>query len=127
MPWVEPEHAPEPEPEAAAEPEEPHAFEPPAAPAPAETGGEAWDSFEPHLVPLGDFTGAGAGTAPAASPQDAALAASLAGVADRLEAAARALRERPAAFLAGGGDDPLELLLAGFALGYLQGNREGNG
>ncbi len=48
-------------------------------------------------------------------------------VADRLEAAARALREDPDAFLRGRAGDPLHLLLAGFVLGYRQGRETGNG
>lgn len=43
-------------------------------------------------------------------------------VAERLESLARTLRsESPAALLARGGGDPLELLVVGFALGYAQG------
>lgn len=51
----------------------------------------------------------------------------LAAVADRLEAIARALRTGPEELLSGAGRDPLELLLAGFALGYAQGRAAGEG
>lgn len=44
-------------------------------------------------------------------------------VAERLEAAARALRTDPGGFLATHHDDPLALLIAGYALGYRQGSR----
>lgn len=46
-------------------------------------------------------------------------------VADRLEAIARALRDDPASFLAGGSGDALGLLVTGFVLGYGHGRREG--
>ncbi|HEX7240919.1 MAG TPA: hypothetical protein VF263_11675 [Longimicrobiaceae bacterium] len=66
------------------------------------------------------------------APEDAsgdaepAMAGALAEVADRLEGIARALRERPGEVLAGGADrDPLELLVAGFVLGYAQGRGRG--
>jgi hypothetical protein len=45
-------------------------------------------------------------------------------VADRLEAIARALRDDPAAFLAGGSGDALGLLVTGFVIGYRQARRE---
>ena len=45
-------------------------------------------------------------------------------VADRLETIARALRDDPAAFLAGGSGDALGLLVTGFVLGYGHGRRE---
>lgn len=59
--------------------------------------------------------------APAQAPAaPAELSAALGEVAGRLEAIARALRDDPARFLAGGGDagDPLGLLVTGFVLGY---------
>jgi hypothetical protein len=62
--------------------------------------------------------------APAAAPEaapapSAALAGAFDDVAARLESIAHALRDDPQAFLsgAGGGGDPLSLLVAGFALG----------
>lgn len=45
-------------------------------------------------------------------------------VADRLESIARALRDDPSAFLAGGTGDALGLLVTGFVLGYGHGRRE---
>lgn len=44
-------------------------------------------------------------------------------VAERLEEAARALRSDPGGFVAAHHDDPLALLIAGYALGYRQGGR----
>ncbi|HEX8675020.1 MAG TPA: hypothetical protein VF710_24175 [Longimicrobium sp.] len=46
-------------------------------------------------------------------------------VADRLESIARALRDDPGSFLAGGSGDALGLLVTGFVLGYGHGRREG--
>jgi hypothetical protein len=58
-------------------------------------------------------------------PVAAADAAGYGEVADRLEAIARALRDDPGSFLAGGSDDALGLLVTGFALGFGQGRRGG--
>jgi hypothetical protein len=61
-------------------------------------------------------------SAPAPSARvDAALADALAGVAERLERLAGTLRERPGELLSGGSTDPLDLLVAGYALGLAQG------
>ncbi len=63
--------------------------------------------------------------APATQPVAAADAAGYGEVADRLEAIARALRDDPGSFLAGGSGDALGLLVTGFVLGYGHGRREG--
>ncbi len=44
-------------------------------------------------------------------------------MAARLEEIARELRERPDRLLAGGGDDPLALLVTGYVLGYSHARR----
>lgn len=61
--------------------------------------------------------------APATHTVAAADAAGYGEVADRLEAIARALRDDPAAFLAGGSGDALGLLVTGFVLGFEQARR----
>ncbi len=62
----------------------------------------------------------------ASGDAEPAVSGAFAEVADRLEGIARALRERPGEVLAGGADrDPLELLVAGFVLGYAQGRGRG--
>lgn len=67
---------------------------------------------------------AAAGVAP--GDVEPALAGALGEVADHLERISRALRESPGEVLGGGaGRDPLELLVAGFVLGYAQGQRRG--
>ena len=62
--------------------------------------------------------------APATSLIAASDAAGYGEVADRLEAIARALRDGPGSFLAGGSGDALGLLVTGFVLGYGHGRRE---
>jgi hypothetical protein len=74
----------------------------------------AWESFT---------SSSAAAESPAAQPASAASPAAgggFAGVAERLEGIARALRDDPGAFLSGaqGGGDPLALLVAGFVLGW---------
>jgi hypothetical protein len=56
---------------------------------------------------------------------DAAAAEALAEVAGRLERIARTLRDDPGDLLAGGSADPLDLLVAGYALGLAQGRAQG--
>jgi hypothetical protein len=56
---------------------------------------------------------------------DAALGDALAGVAARLERLAETLRERPGDLLSGDSSDPLDLLIAGYALGLAQGRARG--
>jgi hypothetical protein len=73
---------------------------------------------------------AAAGDAPAAAPagvvaMDAAAAEALAELAGRLERIARTLRDDPGDLLAGGSADPLDLLVAGYALGLAQGHAQG--
>jgi SAM-dependent methyltransferase len=58
---------------------------------------------------------------------DAALVDALAGVAERLERLAGTLRERPGELLSGDSTDPLDLLVAGYALGLAQGRSRSPG
>ncbi|HLL45927.1 MAG TPA: hypothetical protein VK399_04440, partial [Longimicrobiaceae bacterium] len=78
---------------------------------------EAESAFPGEAAPV-----SAADAGPAALAEGTADA--MAEVAERLEGIARRLREQPAEVLAGGGGrDPLELLVTGFALGYAQGRR----
>lgn len=63
--------------------------------------------------------------APATQPVPASDAPVYGEVADRLESIARALRDDPGSFLAGGSGDALGLLVTGFVLGYGHGRRQG--
>lgn len=91
----------------------------PASP-PVETAGPASDS--PADVEAAVEPEVAAASTGSSLPVDDRLAAMLGEVAGRLESIARSLRERsPADVLAGPRDgDPLELLVTGFVLGYLQ-------
>ncbi|HEX8690994.1 MAG TPA: hypothetical protein VF746_01030 [Longimicrobium sp.] len=119
------------------EPEEPRA----GAAAPFAEEEEATDAVGEPWAPPTDEAPSDAESAvewaapePAAAPEAASAAespsASLAGafddVAERLEAIARALREDPQGFLAGGRGDPLSLLVTGFVLG-IRARDAGNG
>ena len=89
----------------------------PAWELPAQGTGDAppaWESF------TSSAPAPAAEEAPAQPAAAASGASPFAGVADRLEAIARALRDDPNAFLSGaqGGGDPLALLVAGFVLGW---------
>jgi hypothetical protein len=81
-------------------------------------------------VPTSGAFGDAARIADAAEPEPLSFAASPAPaaeygeVADRLETIARALRDDPASFLAGGSGDALGLLVTGFVLGYGHGRRQ---
>jgi hypothetical protein len=66
---------------------------------------------------------AGAGDAPSDPAAAEGYASAMGEVAERLERIAASLRSRRPADLVAGGSDPLELLVAGFVLGYAQGSR----
>jgi hypothetical protein len=101
-------------------------------------GGDAEIAPSPGLVPVGDMSMVApqveapappAELVPASAADVSAAPAQAAGpssnghfgeVAARLERIARALREQPEAFMAGGSGDPLDLLVTGFVLGYTQ-------
>ncbi|HEU0051516.1 MAG TPA: hypothetical protein VFQ39_00020, partial [Longimicrobium sp.] len=62
-----------------------------------------------------------------ATPAAAAVSGAFGEVAERLESIAGALRSDPNGFLHGGAREPLELLVAGFVLGYLARGESGPG
>lgn len=104
---------------------EPAAFaEPPAAdPFVADTEAVLASEPEPVVadapVEPDPFTAASVAEAEAVAPAEHADAASpFDDVAERLEAIARMLRERPDELLAGGSPDPLALLVTGYVMGY---------
>jgi hypothetical protein len=78
-----------------------------------------------------DLPGAGSAVDEAPSPAagllalDATAAEALAEVAGRLERIARTLRDDPGDLLSGASADPLDLLVAGYALGLAQGRAHG--
>jgi hypothetical protein len=102
------------------------AFEEPLA---ADTAGPDETAFAEAWTPSVETV---AEAAPARADEGAAVSAAeatvdaLSEVADRLDAIARTLRSVPAFELLGRADaDPLELLIAGYALGYAQGRARG--